>query len=126
MADGRLAVDPHPGLNAGPPTFSPVFDQAALFLQRVHSFVPGLVPGIHVFDIASKGVDGRDKRGHERSEGRLRGQSYRLLNLDRIGSTATTIPMSCPGPSLPRRRGRVREGVLTQSEIVASSRHAFR
>jgi hypothetical protein len=30
------------------------------------SVMPGLVPGIHVFGIASKGdVDGRDKPGHD-------------------------------------------------------------
>jgi hypothetical protein len=27
--------------------------------------MPGLVPGIHVFRAASKGVDGRDKPGHD-------------------------------------------------------------
>jgi hypothetical protein len=32
-------------------------------------FVPGLVPGIHAFFSNSKGVDGRDERGHERNEG---------------------------------------------------------
>jgi hypothetical protein len=31
--------------------------------------MPGLVPGIHVFAVASQGVDGRDKPGHDGKEG---------------------------------------------------------
>jgi citronellyl-CoA dehydrogenase len=27
--------------------------------------MPGLVPGIHVFDVDPKDVDGRDKPGHD-------------------------------------------------------------
>jgi len=27
--------------------------------------MPGLVPGIHVFEAAKEGVDGRDKPGHD-------------------------------------------------------------
>jgi hypothetical protein len=27
--------------------------------------MPGLVPGIHVFDVPKKDVDGRDKPGHD-------------------------------------------------------------
>jgi hypothetical protein len=27
--------------------------------------MPGLVPGIHVIDVARKDVDGRDKPGHD-------------------------------------------------------------
>jgi hypothetical protein len=27
--------------------------------------MPGLVPGIHAFDTAKQGVDGRDKPGHD-------------------------------------------------------------
>jgi beta-N-acetylhexosaminidase len=29
------------------------------------ALMPGLVPGIHVFNAEKKGVDGRDKPGHD-------------------------------------------------------------
>jgi hypothetical protein len=30
--------------------------------------MPGLVPGIHVLDLAGQAVDGRDKPGHDAAE----------------------------------------------------------
>jgi len=30
-----------------------------------HAVMPGLVPGIHDFDLFSRDVDGRDKPGHD-------------------------------------------------------------
>jgi hypothetical protein len=54
--------------------------------------MPGLVPGIHVFLLCSKDVDGRDKPGHdEKSAGPIGLRSYlaatTLASVERLVSS---------------------------------------
>jgi hypothetical protein len=38
--------------------------------MSIHNVMPGLVPGIHVFNLAIEVVDGRDEPGHDGTAGK--------------------------------------------------------